>query len=239
MKQRSHRPLVVILCALACATAAVLSIWPSAGYVRTEDRNGDGRPDVWRVYDRRGQLSKVAIDTNLDGRSDVQEYYERGALVRRESDRNFDDRVDLVEEFDPTTHEEVRSTVDVDFDGIADLLVLFQEGHGVFSKWAHPPTPATARGSSAPKAYASQPTANDLAPLEDPFRADLAIGLANVAASSDDCVELSTSGGLPVHRYEVGNPLASSYGPELIGPRPSPSTILDPLSSRGPPVSSS
>ena len=53
--------------------------------------------------------------------------------MRRDSDRDFNDRVDLVQEFDPTTHEHVRTVVDVDSDGTADLLVLFQDGRPVFS----------------------------------------------------------------------------------------------------------
>src|SRR5882757_7352939 len=117
MKQSLRHRLVVIPCAVACVVLVAMSLWSRAGSVRTEDQNGDGRPDVWRTYDRRGQLSEVAFDTNFDGRSDVREYYEGRGLVRRESDRDFNGRVDLVQEFEPTTHEPVRSLVDVDFDG--------------------------------------------------------------------------------------------------------------------------
>src|SRR5712691_4157545 len=115
MTQRFHRSLVVTVCALAGAAVAAISLWSPAALVRAADQNGDGRPDVWRVYDRQGQLAEVAVDSNFDGRSDVHEYYERGALVRRESDRDFNDRVDLVQEFDPATGEPERSIVDVDF----------------------------------------------------------------------------------------------------------------------------
>src|ERR1700729_2648150 len=135
MTRLSHRLRVVSLWALVAGAAAAVSLWPPAGYIRTEDHNGDGRPDVWRAYDRNGQLFEVAVDTNFDGRSDVHEYYERGTLVRRESDRDFNDRVDLIEEFDPATREQLRSLEDVDDDGIADLLVLFQGGQPVFRKW--------------------------------------------------------------------------------------------------------
>src|SRR5882672_4543223 len=110
MQQRRRRSLMVSLCAVACSVAAAVSLWLPSGALRTQDKNGDGRPDV-------------------------HEYYQRGALVRRESDRNFNDRVDLVQEFDPATREHTRSVVDVDFDGRADLLVLFRDGQPVFSKW--------------------------------------------------------------------------------------------------------
>src|SRR4029077_17049201 len=160
MLRRSHRLLVVVLCTVPCAAVAAVWQQPATGYVVTEDHNGDGRPDVWRVYDRQRQLSEVSVDTNFDGRSDVHEYYERGALVGRESDRDFNDRVDLIEEFDSTTRDRVRSVVDVDYDGVADLLVLFQRGQPVFTKWTHQVTPRAAIGGSPRHAELSQRTAD-------------------------------------------------------------------------------
>src|SRR5260370_41394051 len=100
-------------CLLICA-GITAPLCLGTGYVRTEDRNGDGRPDVWRVYGSDGRLREVGIDTNFDGRSDVREYYDSGALIRRESDRNFNDQVDLVEDFDPITHAHIRSVIDLD-----------------------------------------------------------------------------------------------------------------------------
>ena len=184
MRQLSRRSLVVSLCALVCAAGAVAPLWHAAGYVRTEDRNGDGRPDVWHTYDRRGQLSETTVDTNFDGRSDVHEYYERGALLRRESDRDFDSRVDLIQEFDPATREHTRSVVDVDFDGRADLLVLFRDGQPVFSKWAQPAAqvPTSTRALYADTRLRT-PT-GQLAALEDPFNRDLSMSAARRAATA-------------------------------------------------------
>ena len=50
--------------------------------VRTDDKNRDGRPDVWRVYDRQGQLATMTVDTNFDGRSDVHEYFAGSFVVK-------------------------------------------------------------------------------------------------------------------------------------------------------------
>jgi hypothetical protein len=238
MIRRSCRPLGAIACALVGAAAAAVSLWPLAGYVQTEDQNGDGRPDVWRVYDRQHQLSEVAVDTNFDGRSDVHEYYERGALVRRESDRDFNDRVDLVQEFDPTTREPVRAVVDVDFDGTADLLVLFQGGQPVYSEWAHPVAAAAASGDRALTADAPARTADDqLAPLVDPFSADLAVRAVRVALGAGDCVGLSTSGGLPSSCGVPISPLASSSDVSGASFSHPPSATVGSYSPRGPPVS--
>ena len=229
---------MVSLCALACAAAATMSLWAPGPDVRTEDQNRDGRPDVWRVYDRQGQLAQVAVDTNFDGRSDVHEYYQGSALVRRESDRDFNDRVDLVQEFDPTTREPIRSVVDVDFDGTADLLVLFQGGQPVFSRWAHPVPAADVRADAALHAAASPRTADDqLAPLEDPFRADLAVRAVHLVAASGDYVGLSTSGGLPASCTAITSPLAvSSDASGSICSDLSSAKVVQ-YSPRGPPVS--
>jgi hypothetical protein len=207
MPQRCFRPLAVSLYGLVCVAAAV-SLWPLGPDVRTDDKNRDGRPDVWRMYDRQGQLATMAVDTNFDGRSDVQEYYQRGALVRRESDRDFNDRVDLVQEFDAITRQTVRSVSDVDFDGVADLLVLFQGGRAVYSEWAHGSRPVVL-GGHAPKA-SQRGEAHRLVPLEDPFRAELVVSAVRPGTDFGDYLGLAASSGLPESCRRVASPFASS-----------------------------
>jgi hypothetical protein len=70
--------------------------------VRSIDRNHDGRADYWEVRNSRGYVSRVLVDSNLDGRPD------------------------LVQDFDPELREHVRSVVDTDFDGSADRVELYQ-----------------------------------------------------------------------------------------------------------------
>ena len=169
------RRITAILCLVG--VTAVGNLWSNGSVVRTADRDHDGQPDVWRTYDAHGQLLALAIDTNFDGRSDVHEYYRHDELLRRESDRDLDDRVDLIEEFDPTTHEHVRSVADVDFDGTADLLILLQGGQPVFSSWAQraparvQESAAAARGAEVNRRKGS----DGISPLSDPFRADAVI----------------------------------------------------------------
>ena len=222
---------------MTCVAAAAVLPWPPADSFRTEDRNGDGRPDIWRVYDRHHRLAAVAIDTNFDGRSDVREYYDAGTLVSRESDRNFDDRVDLIQQFDQTTHDEVRAVEDVDYDGTADQLILFQDGRPTFSKWSHELTSVHAAGATALNAVDPPRSADDaLASLDDPFRTDRAVRAIRIAAGFDG-VALSTSAGLPALpraptvRLVVASALARTAGPQLL------SDPLVPRPSRGPPVS--
>ena len=127
-----------VVCVVACATVAAVTLPPDARRVVVEDRNQDGLPDAWRHYDQSGRLTEVSLDSNFDGRSDIEEFYDaRGAILRRSSDRNFNGQMNLVEEFDPATHEHARSVVDIDYDGSADLLVLFRDGQRS-SKLARP-----------------------------------------------------------------------------------------------------
>jgi hypothetical protein len=170
---------------LILATVTALSLWPTSGRVSTDDRNGDGRPDVWWTYDRQGQVVEKAVDSNFDGRSDVVEYYLGGSLVRRESDRNFDDRIDLVEDFDATTHQHTRSVADNDFDGTADLLVLFKDNQPVFSKRA----PFRVRGANAngrviPARRGDAP----LAQFADPFSSDITLRSAPITPATSETV---------------------------------------------------
>lgn len=182
----------------ACTAAAVLTLPKHAQYVRAEDRNGDGRPDEWRRYDQAGHLAQISVDSNFDGRSDVEEYYDTaGVLIRRESDRNFNGQVDLIEEFDPTTHLHAESVVDIDYDGRADLLVLFRDGRPVFSKRAAEPAVGVADLGPLARFADVRSEANDpLVPLTDPFQSDTTVrGLRTTTRVGS--VGLATSGGLP------------------------------------------
>lgn len=196
MKALSVRWVAVALCVLACATVAVHAVYLTAGGTRVEDRNGDGRPDVWLRYDSHGERTEVDIDTNFDGRPDVQEYYQHDTLVRREIDRDFNGQTDLIEEFDVETGDHARSVVDVDNDGTADLLVLFRRGEPVFSKYVDSASvfPKKDRGVAGRRSVA--PRGDRLAPLDDPFRADPSLSQLRIIPISN-VAGLSTSGGLP------------------------------------------
>jgi len=232
MKYRSAR-FVALLWVVASVTIAAVEVWPAARAVRTSDRNGDGRPDVWRLYDNRGQLTEVDVDSNFDGAPDIAEYYERGALVRRESDRNFNGQIDLVEEFDVETHGQTRAVFDTDYDGTADLLVLFRDGRPVFSKRAGSLSRSSATHPTAPAAHG----ATTLNQMTDPFDADTAIRPAHLASADKGCVGLSTSGGLP-------RPHVAALGSRTLTARlvardvqPTAPTLLLHRSPRAPPAS--
>jgi len=199
--------IVALLCVISCAAWATIEV-STARSVRTSDRNGDGRPDMWRHYDNRGQITEIDIDTNFDGRPDIEEYYEGGVLVRRESDRNFNGQADLVEEFDAQTHDPTRSVVDIDDDGTADLLVLFQDGRPIFSQRNR-----SQKRSGIPilPSLIDHPArAGSFAHLLDPFRSDSALRSRPGVSTDEACVGLSTSGGLPCPRVTAISRLTPS-----------------------------
>lgn len=191
---------VALLCVVASVIVAAVELWPATRSVRTADQNGDGRPDIWRHYDNRGQLVEVDVDSNFDGQPDIEEYYERSILVRRESDRNFNGQTDLVEEFDVATRQETRSVVDTDYDGTADLLVLFQDGRPVFSKQARSQKRPGIPNLNTPGV---RQDARHLAQVNDPFESDTAIRSRHVPSTDEGCVGLSTAGGLPCPRVSL------------------------------------
>jgi hypothetical protein len=226
---------LALFCVVACATVAAVEVWPAARRVRTEDQNGDGRPDVWRHYDNRGRLTNVAVDTNFDGRPDIEEYYQGGVLVRRESDRNFNGQTDFVEEFDAATHGHIRSVIDTDYDGTADLLVLFQDGRPIFLPRSCSPDRCGTPAPGSPDVF--QRDRDDLARLTDPFESDTALRAAHAPLNAGVCVGLSTTGGLPCPDLTLvgGRPQSARLVARDMQPRAL--LFVSHLASRGPPLS--
>ncbi|HEX4568520.1 MAG TPA: hypothetical protein VH138_17935 [Vicinamibacterales bacterium] len=157
---------VALVCAVVSTVAGSLPLLLADGLAA---RSGAGGT-VWCRYDAHGHLVERQFDTNGDGRPDVAEYYGHGALLRRASDRNFNGVTDLVEDFDAVTQKPVRSIVDQDYDGTADLLVLFRNGDPVVSERA----PADREAASRTATVGGSSTAG-LVALKNPFGADAAL----------------------------------------------------------------
>jgi hypothetical protein len=232
------RRFVMALLALVSVAALAISLWSSPEIVRTEDQNHDGRPDVWRFYDRQGHLRRVEIDTNFDGRADRREYYRDGVLTRSESDRNFDNRVDLIEEFDLLGRQHVRSVVDANFDGTADLQVLFKDGQPVHSEWAAPPPVAIHATDTAIRAPARDSASDDtLTSLDDPFSADAALRASHLPRAPATIAVTVTTEMLRVPVLVADRPGVDVIGVTPASIRNPHSTALRLLPARAPPQS--
>lgn len=224
-----------MLCVVSCATLAALEVWPESQRIQTGDQNGDGRPDLWRRYDDHGHLTEIDRDTNFDGSPDIQEYFRSGVLVRRESDRNFNGQTDLVEEFDPGTQAQTRSIVDVDYDGTADVLVLFRDGQPVVSKQLGDLNKA--RGQRPDASANRQRDGVQLTELIDPSESELSVRGSRTLTTHDQIIGLSTSGGLPYARFIlVGRPGRSATLVSNVA-EPDATTVHLPHAPRAPPLS--
>ncbi len=122
-----------------------LAVSLSAAELRSDDENGDGKPDRWFVIqngvvleyradkDFDGRVDTLVryasadrteyeeYDFNLDGLMDDFYFYEGGRLKRREVDSNFDGRVDLWVMLSDGRYIE-RIERDTNFDGVVDVV---------------------------------------------------------------------------------------------------------------------
>lgn len=97
-----------------------------------EDRNRDGRPDVWVVY-RDGQrveqredpkLARLDEATGGDGRFDLVSFYERDALVRQEGRTACGDRTDVWIRY--RDGQKAEQAEDHDCDGRPDMRFVYE-----------------------------------------------------------------------------------------------------------------
>jgi hypothetical protein len=217
--RRSIAGFVALFYAVVSPNVGVLAgpaeIWPASARSGVDGAN-------------RNRLLVVGIDNNGDGRSDVEEYYGvDGGLVRRDSDRNFNGQIDLVEEFDATTHEEQRSIADIDDDGLADLLVLFQGGRAVFVE----------NGASQPAPPVEPPAwTSSLQPLEDPFQADTAMRGRGPLEAARATLGIVPSAALPDSRVRLSVPVDTSVSRLLHDADRPQSIAVSALALRGPPI---
>jgi antitoxin component YwqK of YwqJK toxin-antitoxin module len=95
---------------------------------QTIDEDRDGQPEQTIIYNKQGKIDSAFSDTNRDGRSDVWQYYRRGALYRTEQDRNHDQEVDAKSEYDAGRL--VRLIMDNDADGHFETGTIFDSAKG-------------------------------------------------------------------------------------------------------------
>ena len=111
--------------------ASVLSVTPASDglVVQAIDINGDHKADVFNYMRERTDASPLMVrketDLNWDGRIDVRAWYDdTGSLTREETDGDFDGRVDWVDHYQGG--QRVMSEVDTDFDGTFDLFKYYE-----------------------------------------------------------------------------------------------------------------
>ena len=135
--------------------AMVAPLLPEPSLAREEivkrDTNDDGKIDQIALFDRRGKLIRLKIDSNTDGIMDRCQYYEKGQIIRIEMDTDHDRRIDCRDYFEAgkrTRHERLSSDTsqvvqviqfdsqerplkiqkDTTGDGLFDSIYHFKEG---------------------------------------------------------------------------------------------------------------
>lgn len=106
----------------AAATAPVqMETDPSGGSIERIDVNGDKKPDVFKFY---RTVDVAGADANAAKT-------QKKALVRKELDVNFDQRIDIVEfyEGEPGKEQKVKEEFDLDFDGRVDETRHYKDGN--------------------------------------------------------------------------------------------------------------
>jgi hypothetical protein len=87
---------------------------------RISDLNHDGKPDLFEYFDSNGDVRRREADYDDNGVIDAIEYYEHGKLVRREYDTTGQHRIDTWDYFDPGSGKRTRRERDSTGDGRVD-----------------------------------------------------------------------------------------------------------------------
>jgi hypothetical protein len=92
---------------------------------RISDLNHDGKPDLYEYYDQNGVIRRREADYDDNGVIDAIEYYENGKLVRREYDTTGQHRIDTWDYFDSASGKRMRRERDTSNDGKVDQWWTF------------------------------------------------------------------------------------------------------------------
>jgi len=94
--------------------------------VQAIDLNGDGKPDVWKLYATKDHvLVCKRTDLNFDGKIDLQVHYARdGQPTLEEYDLDFDGRIDMWRSLEHGKRQ--CEAMDLDADGKPDLWKRYQ-----------------------------------------------------------------------------------------------------------------
>ena len=114
--------------AAAAAQEPVQTESDASGAIERIDVNGDGKPDVFKYY-RVVDTPVAAAAGNAEQKPGAKVV--KKALVRKELDVNFDQRIDIVQfyEGEPGKEALVREEMDLDFDGRVDSVRHYKDGN--------------------------------------------------------------------------------------------------------------
>ncbi len=100
----------------------------AGGDIQSVDVDGNGQPDVRTVMEG-GRAKCRETDANFDGRVDIYRWFDlsNGFVTRVEDDYDFDGRIDVVSTWENNLP--VRDILDTNFDGRTDTWRDYRDGH--------------------------------------------------------------------------------------------------------------
>ena len=90
------------------------------------DVNFDGKIDLVRKMDEKGELIEERLDVDFDGRIDLVVTFQKGVIVKKSYDTNFDDTADMWRYFEGG--QIAREEADLDYDGKVDFWEYYEGG---------------------------------------------------------------------------------------------------------------
>jgi len=111
-----HKIIIYHIIILLCLSASLCL----AEDIKKEDKNNDGKTDMWLYYDDNKRPVKIESDRNYDGKLDLWISYGEKGQRRTEIDLNFDGRPDMY-----SYHQygqRVKLEIDIDYDGKLDQI---------------------------------------------------------------------------------------------------------------------
>ncbi|MFT7624457.1 MAG: antitoxin component YwqK of YwqJK toxin-antitoxin module [Myxococcota bacterium] len=115
--------------------AALGSEKTEKGTMEKFDLSGDGKADLWKVYEtvtgsdgKTGRkLVRKEMDLNFDGKLDIRQFLNAdGAIYREEMDLDFDGHIDAVAHYEDGKL--ARRELDLSFDGKPDIFKYYEGG---------------------------------------------------------------------------------------------------------------
>jgi hypothetical protein len=100
-----------------------------AGEIKKEDKNNDGKPDMWLYYDDNNRPVKIESDRDYDGKLDFWITYGEKGQRKTEIDLNFDGRADMYTYYQ--YGQRVKLEIDTDYDGKFDQISEYRDGKTV------------------------------------------------------------------------------------------------------------
>ena len=114
-----------IITAAIIITLALSSSLCLAGEIKTEDKNNDGRPDMWIYYEKEKPV-KIESDRNYDGNPDLWILYGEKGTRTTQVDLNFDGRPDMYSYYQ--YGQRIKLEIDSDYDGKLDQINEYVDG---------------------------------------------------------------------------------------------------------------